>query len=131
MARSARPGKGKQDDALTKGTSIDVEVYRADDGQLFLDAKVELSRNAAPESPNKKSTAQLLAATLARWLQPKTEEKTGVRLITHGLRIVEPVTLGKKITVSLGKPSEKSRFEVRVSEASANDLAVLRNKPGS
>jgi ABC-type amino acid transport substrate-binding protein len=92
------PGAKKTDD-LFQGSSVDLNVYRAKDGQVFLDAKMVLTRSQ--ESAIK-----------------------GVRLVSCGARVVEPITLGQTVTVPIeafGPGAVKHRFEFLVREPSEDD----------
>lgn len=111
-----RPGKTQHIEWLEEGTAIDVKVFRDDDGDRFLDAKVQLTGRTATAADQQKSLIQSLARTLSEWLsQPAPEEPVGIRLCTKAVRVVEPVKLGKKIAVPLNGEGNQ-RVELRVSE---------------
>jgi hypothetical protein len=131
IARVPRPGKTKEVEWLEEGTSIDVNVFRAEDGQRFLDAKLQCTGRAR-EEPEKENRAVGLAGLLPQWLsQPKTEkesdENRSIRLVTTSARIVEPLRLGEKVAVPIGRPPYEHRFEVRVSEVPADRLQTSSN----
>ena len=124
VARLPRPGKTNEIEWLEEGTAIDVKVYRAEDGQRFLDAELRCSGSARGEPKNEKHAAGLNSLLPQRLSQPETEERSKeshrIRLVTTSARVVEPLKLGEKVAVTFGQPPYEHRFEVRVTEVSAD-----------
>ena len=102
------PGK-RRTQWLEEGTAIDATVFRDDEGQRFLDAKVSW----AARFPS--------VFTWPPWpttYRRPARDTVGIRLCTTAVRVVEPVKLGEKIAVPLNGEG-KHRVELRVSEVAA------------
>ena len=85
----------------------EVKVYRTKRGQTFLDA------------------------TLQKSWTPAEAKGDSLRLVNIGLRVIEAVTLGEKISVPFGYGDEKTaprRFEVVVKEAGEKPAAATASK---
>jgi hypothetical protein len=83
------PGGVDLEEPLLSGQSYFVKVFRRD-GKVFVEARCNLS-------------------------EASRSDADGVRLTTRGFRVVEAITLGKKITVPLAQDG-KERFELTVEE---------------
>jgi hypothetical protein len=91
-----------------KGLLLEVKVCRTEGGQTFLDANFQ--RSWTPSEPKPDS----------------------VRLLTVGVRIIEPVRLGQKISVPLGPDGVQTtsrRFEIVVRDAANKRVAPIAGKP--
>jgi hypothetical protein len=128
VSRSPRPGKTETPEWLEEGTTIDVKIFRADDGRRFLDAELKCTGHAA-ETQESKFNISLLTRHVPGWIwQPKPEKALGIRLVSTTVRVIGPVKLGEKIVVPLAAPGflrqrdvggierTKHRIEMRVTE---------------
>jgi len=91
-----------------EGLSCALTVYHADSGQTFLDAELTKS-----------------------WT-PANAKSNSLRLANIGLRMIEAIELGEKITVPLGEDGEKTaatHFEVVVTKATDKATTTTAGKP--
>ena len=96
-----RPGNTEDVEWLEEGTAIDVKIFRDKDGQRFLDAKLTLTGHAPPP-PISNVAVRLLTRFVPDWVwQPVRDEPTGIRLVSTGARVVEPLKLGEKVVVPI------------------------------
>jgi hypothetical protein len=120
-----RPGNTDDVEWLEEGTAIDVKIFRDRDGQRFLDAKLTLTGHAPP-SPVSNVAVRLLTRFVPDWVwQPVEEEPTGVRLVSTGARVIEPLKLGEKLVVPFGQHGWQ-RLEMRVNELVPQDRMATR-----
>lgn len=123
-----RPGNTDDVEWLEEGTAIDVRIFRDKDGQRFLDAKLTLTGHAPPP-PISNVAVRLLSRFVPEWVwQPVEEESAGIRLVSTGARVVEPLKLGEKVVVPFGGPGSQ-RVEMRVSEQTPEDRMAVRMPP--
>jgi len=123
-----RPGNTNEVEFLHEGTAIDVKIFRDNDGQRFLDAKLTLTGHAPPP-PVSNVAVRLLTRFVPDWLwKPTPEEPVGIRLISTGARVVEPLKLGEKIVVPIGGEGAQ-RVEMRVTEQTPEDRMAVRMPP--
>jgi hypothetical protein len=123
-----RPGNTDEVELLEEGTAIDVQVIRDKDGQRFLDAKLTLTGQPAA-APPRNVAVRLLTRFVPAWLwEPAPDEQVGIRLISAGVRVVEPLELNKKIEVPFGR-NEPQRLEILVSEMESQDGVAARPEP--
>lgn len=123
-----RPGNTDHVELLEQGTAIDVQVIRDKDGKRFLDAKLTLT-GQPPAAPPRNVAVRLLTRFVPAWIWvPASEEQVGIRLVSTGARVVEPLELNKKIDVPFGQ-NESQRLEILVSEMESQDGVAARPEP--
>ena len=123
-----RPGNTNEVELLHEGTAIDVKIFCDKDGQRFLDAKLTLT-GQAPPPPVSNVAVRLLTRFVPDWLwQPAREEPVGIRLVSTGARLVEPLKLGEKVVVPIGGEGPQ-RVEMRVTEMVSDERASARPEP--
>ncbi len=136
VSKRPLPGKTRQASWIEEGTSIELCVFQAEDGQRFVDANFQLSgRPATKQREQKPAVGALLSMVPTEWLwQRGRDAKTasrpgseGVRivepaLVTHAVRVVEPLRLGEKIVVPA---TPWGRFEVRVTETTYDGRVIM------
>ncbi len=139
VSRLPRPGKTETPEWLEEGTTVDVKIFRAGDGQRFLDAELKCTGHAA-QPRESRIDVTLLTRYVPSWVwQPKPEKPLGIRLVSTAVRIVEPVKLGEKIVVPLAVPGflgqrdvgrnegVKHRIEMRVTEIGPEERTDSRS----
>ena len=123
-----RPGNTDNVELLEEGTAIDVQVIRDKDGKRFLDAKLTLTGQPGA-APPRNVAVRLLTRFVPAWIWgPASEEQVGIRLISAGARVVEPLELNKKIGVPFGQNGSQ-RLEILVSEMESQDGIAARPEP--